>query len=58
VPLDSRSLDYGGYVEEGDRTQAGLDDYTSHNTERLDVDRVLALLRDVLRLAVPLGETS
>jgi UDP-N-acetylglucosamine 4,6-dehydratase/5-epimerase len=57
VPLDSRSLDYGGYVEEGDRTQAGIEDYTSHNTERLDVDGVLALLRDVLHLAVPLGHT-
>jgi UDP-N-acetylglucosamine 4,6-dehydratase/5-epimerase len=58
VPLDSRSLDYGGYVDEGDRSRLGLEDYTSHNTERLDTDRVLTLLRDVLHLAVPLGQLS
>lgn len=45
VPLDSRTLDYGLYVEKGDRHLGGLDDYTSHNTERLDVDGVIRLLR-------------
>ena len=53
VPLDARSLDYGLYFEEGDSDQAAVDDYTSHNTERLDIDRVVDLLRtlpDVQRL--------
>lgn len=45
VPLDDRSLDYSVYVEEGDRTQAAVDDYTSHNADRLDVEGVTALLR-------------
>jgi UDP-N-acetylglucosamine 4,6-dehydratase/5-epimerase len=45
VPLDTRSLDYGLYVEHGDRNQAEVADYNSHNAERLDVAGVDALLR-------------
>jgi UDP-N-acetylglucosamine 4,6-dehydratase/5-epimerase len=44
VPLDTRSLDYGLYFEEGDRDRADVDDYTSHNAERLGVDAVSKLL--------------
>jgi UDP-N-acetylglucosamine 4,6-dehydratase/5-epimerase len=44
VPLDSRSLDYGLYFEKGDRLRPDVDDYTSHNTRRLDVAAVTALL--------------
>lgn len=51
VPLDSRTLDYGLYVEKGDRHLGGLDDYTSHNAERLDVDGVIRLLRTLPEIA-------
>src|SRR2546428_5998439 len=44
VPLDTRSLDYGLFFEEGDRHTAEIDDYTSHNAERLGVDAVSKLL--------------
>src|SRR5438128_2613119 len=44
VPLDTRSLDYGLYFEEGDRERADIDDFTSHNTKRLGVDEVTKLL--------------
>src|SRR3989454_1873594 len=44
VPLDTRSLDYGLYFEEGDRRKADVDDYTSHNTEQLDLHAVTSLL--------------
>lgn len=44
VPLDTRSLDYGLYFEVGDRTQATTEDFTSHNTPRLDADGVAELL--------------
>jgi UDP-N-acetylglucosamine 4,6-dehydratase len=44
VPLDSRSLDYGLYFEKGDRLRPDVDDYTSHNTGRLDVAAITALL--------------
>jgi UDP-N-acetylglucosamine 4,6-dehydratase/5-epimerase len=47
VPLDSRSLDYGLYFEKGDRLRPDVDDYTSHNTRRLDVAAVTALLLDL-----------
>ncbi|MGI8761854.1 MAG: polysaccharide biosynthesis protein [Jatrophihabitantaceae bacterium] len=51
VPLDDRSLDYGLYVEEGDRERVEFDDYNSHNTQRLDVDGVAELLRRLPELA-------
>jgi UDP-glucose 4-epimerase len=44
VPLDTRSLDYGLFFEQGDRRSADVDDYTSHNTERLGVSAVSKLL--------------
>jgi UDP-glucose 4-epimerase len=40
VPLDARTLDYGLFFDEGDRDHAVADDYTSHNTERLNVEQV------------------
>jgi UDP-glucose 4-epimerase len=51
IPLDARSLDYGLYFEEGDRRKAEVDDYTSHNTERLNVDAVLKLLMRLPEIA-------
>lgn len=47
VPLDARSLNYGVYFEHGQREEATIEDYTSHNTERLDVDGVVKLLQSV-----------
>ena len=44
VPVDARDLNYREYVEEGDLDARPDDDYTSHNTRRLDVDEVKALL--------------
>jgi UDP-N-acetylglucosamine 4,6-dehydratase len=44
VPLDTRSLDYGLFFDQGDRIRPEVNDYTSHNTERLDVATVTRLL--------------
>jgi UDP-glucose 4-epimerase len=44
VPLDARSLDYGLFFEQGDRNQTEMNDYTSHNAERLDIAGVVRLL--------------
>jgi UDP-N-acetylglucosamine 4,6-dehydratase len=45
VPVDARDLNYGEYFDEGDVSEAAVDDYHSHNTERLDVEGVVRLLR-------------
>jgi len=44
VPVDARDLNYSKYFVEGDVTESKLDDYHSHNTERLDVGAVKDLL--------------
>jgi UDP-glucose 4-epimerase len=45
VPVDARDLNYGEYFDEGDAAESVTEDYHSHNTERLDVDQVVALLQ-------------
>lgn len=37
IPADTRDLNYDKYFDEGDKKLAALDEYTSHNTTRLDV---------------------
>jgi UDP-N-acetylglucosamine 4,6-dehydratase len=44
VPMDDRDLNYSKYFTEGDTTESMIDDYTSHNTEQLDVAAVERLL--------------
>jgi len=44
VPMDGRDLNYGKYFVEGDARQPTLEDYHSHNTERLDLHGVKQLL--------------
>jgi len=44
IPADNRDLNYKKYFVEGEQHISELDDYTSHNTERLDIDGIKALL--------------
>ncbi len=44
VPLDDRNLNYALYFTEGDEEEARIEDYTSHNTQRLNVKEVERLL--------------
>jgi len=44
VPADTRDLNYAQYYEEGDKSLTEKGDYTSENTERLDVDGLINLL--------------
>ncbi|MDP2170204.1 MAG: polysaccharide biosynthesis protein [Rhodocyclaceae bacterium] len=44
IPSDDRDLNYNKYFVEGETSVSDLDDYTSHNTERLNVEKVKALL--------------
>jgi UDP-N-acetylglucosamine 4,6-dehydratase len=45
IPADSRDLNYNRYFVEGEIEIASIEDYTSHNTQRLDVNGVKAVLR-------------
>ncbi|EJM19366.1 putative nucleoside-diphosphate sugar epimerase [Pseudomonas sp. GM21] len=44
IPADNRDLNYKKYFVEGEQNISELDDYTSHNTERLDVPGIKELL--------------
>jgi len=44
VPMDDRDLNYGKYFTEGDTKEHSLEDYHSHNTERLELQQVKRLL--------------
>ncbi|MEZ7911444.1 MAG: polysaccharide biosynthesis protein [Propionivibrio sp.] len=54
VPADSRDLNYAKYFVEGETDVSKLEDYTSHNTERLNVDGVKKTLMklEIIREAV------
>ncbi len=44
IPADNRDLNYGKYFTEGEAKVSEIQDYTSHNTERLDVEGMKKLL--------------
>jgi UDP-N-acetylglucosamine 4,6-dehydratase len=54
IPADSRDLNYDKYFVEGQTSISEFDDYTSHNTRRLNVEQVkkavqhLAIIRDAI----------
>ncbi|NDG42852.1 MAG: UDP-glucose 4-epimerase, partial [Betaproteobacteria bacterium] len=51
IPADGRDLNYDKYFVEGQTQIAEIDDYTSHNTRRLDVAGVKSVLMqlDIVR---------
>ena len=44
IPADNRDLNYEKYFEEGSKELSGVEDYNSHNTERLDIEGMKKLL--------------
>jgi UDP-N-acetylglucosamine 4,6-dehydratase/5-epimerase len=42
--MDNRDLNYAAYFEEGDREEVLIEDYNSHNTQRLTVPEIEELL--------------
>jgi UDP-glucose 4-epimerase len=44
IPADNRDLNYAKYFSEGEEKISHAEDYTSHNTQRLSVEQVKALL--------------
>lgn len=47
VPMDDRDLNYNKYFVEGESRISNLDDYTSHNTRRLNVEQVKDILTEL-----------
>ena len=45
IPADARDLNYDKFVADGERRISEAQDYTSHNTRRLEVGEVAELLR-------------
>lgn len=56
VPLDDRNLNYTKYFTDGDIEEAAFDDYTSHNTERLNVKQIEELLLSLPRVRAELEQ--
>jgi UDP-glucose 4-epimerase len=44
IPADNRDLNYAKYFSAGEERISKMEDYTSHNTERLSVEQVKTLL--------------
>lgn len=44
IPADNRDLNYGKYFTEGQSRVSEFEDYTSHNTQRLDLEEMKQLL--------------
>jgi UDP-N-acetylglucosamine 4,6-dehydratase len=44
IPADNRDLNYAQYFSEGEEAVSHLDDYTSHNTARLNIEQIKILL--------------
>lgn len=44
IPADNRDLNYAQYFSEGEEKISHMEDYTSHNTQRLDVEQIKSLL--------------
>ena len=45
IHADGRDLNYDNYISRGNKALGNMVQYTSHNTERLDVEGMKALLR-------------
>ncbi len=56
IPLDDRNLNYTKYFTEGDTRELNIEDYTSHNTEQLNVQQVEELLLSLPEIQAELGE--
>jgi UDP-N-acetylglucosamine 4,6-dehydratase/5-epimerase len=44
IPADNRDLNYTKFSDEGEKDLSLVEDYNSHNTERLDVEAMIKLL--------------
>ena len=47
IPADNRNLNYNQYFSEGEKDISKIDDYHSHNTERLNVESMKKILSNL-----------
>jgi UDP-glucose 4-epimerase len=47
IPADIRDLNYGKYFVDGEQRISEIEDYTSHNTTRLDVAGIKQKLKEI-----------
>lgn len=50
IPADNRDLNYKKYFAEGEMSISASQDYNSHNTEQLNVDQVVELLKNLYEI--------
>jgi UDP-glucose 4-epimerase len=55
VPADGRDLNYASYFSEGDTGVSPMNDYTSHSTQRLNVEQTIELLSELEMVREALG---
>jgi UDP-N-acetylglucosamine 4,6-dehydratase/5-epimerase len=55
IPADNRDLNYGKFFTEGESKVSEIEDYTSHNTTRLDVEGTKRLLLNLEMIRTDLG---
>lgn len=55
IPCDNRDLNYDKYFNEGDQSISKIDDYHSHNTERVTVEEMKELLLKLRFIREDLG---
>lgn len=58
IPMYDRDLNYSKYFTEGNTRGPELEDYTSHNTSRLDVNAVEQLLRSLPEVTAELKDIN
>jgi UDP-glucose 4-epimerase len=58
VPLDARSLEYDLYFDPGQTVRTSSQDYSSDNTERLEIDQTMRLLSEIPEIQALLERAS
>lgn len=58
LSCDVRDLNYDAYFSEGNINRLHIEDYHSHNTQRLDVDAVIGLLKTLPGVRAAMTKTS
>jgi UDP-glucose 4-epimerase len=56
IPADTRDLNYNRYFVEGEAKIAQMEEYTSHNTYRLNIEETLQLLLKLDFIKQDIGE--